>query len=128
MSLPENVPVSPISIAAMLENIINRTDLVETAEFLLEKYREFYVYSEEVVAELGKRRIDVNIDIALIANNEEMLKFVFDNADILMKPYTVKFYRRDTTKIRKKIIVQKTPEENKKIIANLKRKKLFWCI
>lgn len=126
MSLPEHVLISPISISAMLENIINYTDLVETAQFLIEKYKEFYVYKEEVLDELGKRRVDIEIDVKGI-KDKDMLKFVFDNADVLMRPYTVKLHRRGSTRIRKTMVIQKTPLENKKIIENNYKRKRFLC-
>lgn len=126
MSEPGVSVFSIISVAAILENIINYTNLVETAEFLLGKYREFYVYRSEVIDEIGKRRPDIEIDIELIAKNKEMLKFVFDNSDVLMQPYVVKLHQKgDCNKIRKTITVQKTPEENKKRVEALRTKRRF---
>jgi hypothetical protein len=114
----ETVNISPISLSAILENIINFTNLVDTAEFLLKKYRSFYQYNKEVDDEVGKRRIDIDIDIERIhkGGNKDMLKFVFKNADVLMNPYTVRLHRKGTGKIVRVFTVQKTPEENQKII------------
>ena len=125
----ETVTISPISISAILENTINFTNLVETAEFLLKKYRTFYQYNKEVDDEVGKRRIDIEIDIKRIymSGNEGMLNFVFKNTDVLMNPYTVRLHRKGTNKIIRTFTVQKTPEENKKIINDCMtpRRKLF---
>ena len=128
--LPKHIPISPISIAAMLENIINYTNLVETAGFLLGKYRDFYVYKTEVTDEIGKRRIDIDINVELIAKlrNNEMLQFVFTNSDVLMRPYVVKLHLPRDTKIRRTIHVQKTPEQNREIVSRtIKKKPFFFC-
>ena len=119
-----DISISQVELSTILENIINFTNLVDTAKFLLGKYREFYVYKEEVTDELGKNRIDVDIDIETIytLKNEEMLKFTFENADILMRPYVLKLHRPGTDKLRRILTIQKTPEQNQEIINSLQKK------
>lgn len=119
-----DILISQEELSAILENIINFTNLVDTATFLIKKYREFYEYREEVVDELGKDRVDINIDVEhiYISNNQDMLKFVFENADILMRPYVLKLYRPGSDRLRRITTIQKTLEQNQEIINKLKKK------
>ena len=113
------LPIHEKSIASMLEQIINHTNLTNIAAFLLEKYKLFYVYQPEIKRYSFEKGIEVDIDIHNICKlkHYDMLEFVFEHKDILMRPYHVilKHTRRGDEQDLK--ICQKTYEENLSIVA-----------
>jgi hypothetical protein len=115
---PNFVPIHEKSIASMLQKIINETNLVNIADFLLEKYKLFYVYQSERKRYSFEKGIEVDIDVKKISKLKhlKMLEFVFKHQDILMKPFTLILKHTRHGDEQDILMCQKTYEENKKIV------------
>ncbi|NCY25909.1 MAG: hypothetical protein EBX37_14015 [Alphaproteobacteria bacterium] len=117
----EVVDFHRVSLASILQQIINETNLISCAEYMLSLYRSFYSYSPLVRRYSFEKGIELDIKVERIykLKHYDMLKFCFLNSDVLMRPYTVELYfsRHDNRHDTKTI--GKTKEENESIIYRL---------